>query len=163
MPQAEIQRGFRMLLALTILLGGVIPPGVRHAHAEGGRPHRHDCSCRHEHTGDHDECTVVQVVAHIHVNIFGFSVSLRASDPDHRDGQEHDPNKLTFVSIGASDPAIGGEELSSLRYQLQPTLLPPAACCHADADSTDFANATESCAIPLCDSARRERSGVFNV
>jgi len=169
MRRTGYQRSVRLVLGAAVLLSSMIPPGVCHAHAEGDRPHRHDHSHhrRDEHgdygrekSHDDDERAVTEAVPHIHINVFGFELTMPSSDREDQKG----PHVVTeLVLIASNNPAIVGARAELLRSVslLSPPL--PNVHCPASDENYQLAVFSADSSIPLCDSARRERSGVLNI
>ena len=188
MRRSRFQRGLGFLLVAIMLPGRTIPPGLCHAHADGDRPHRHDRPHHHaaahaerhdghshddaddahrpgspRHSHDHDECTVTEAVPHVHVNFFGVDITLPISDRDHRNNQEEQSHGLALVAVVSDSPAVVGQSpISWKNFSLAPSALSNAIYCAAD-EHNHWVKSSEACSIPLCDSARRERSGVLIV
>lgn len=187
MRRFGVQRCMSLVLAAVMLPSGTMSPGVCHAHAEGDRPHRHDRphyyeanhSDQHDGHGPHDadhrheddsarhshdgECTVTRAVLHVHVNLFGFEMTLPSSGQDRHEGQEKQSTGTAQFVIGPDSPAISGPHAYSLRNLLLPPTALPAGCCLSPDEHHHLVKSSEHCSIPLCDSARRERSGVLIV
>lgn len=183
MKRILCQRRVSSLLTVLLLPVSIAPPGLRHTHAGGNRPHRHDLiaehdhahdcpdhhatgrgSTRHNHQDQGDSATLrcrmeslLPAVAHVHFSWFGMSTSLPVSSIPQENGQ-------------------GGD--SSARVVVQPfwdfvSLVRPqvclAICLSIDWDAvssgpivctvTRYA-AAPVLSAPLCDNARHERSGV---
>ena len=169
MRRTCFQRCVRLVLGAAVLLSSMIPPGVCHAHAEGDRPHRHDHAHHHcdghgdharEVSHDNHERAVSESVPHIHINVFGFELTLPSSD---REGQKGPHVVTELVLIASNNPAIVRAPAEWLRSVsiLSPPL--PHVPCPASDESSRLAVFSVDSSIPLCDSARRERSGVLNI
>jgi len=181
------QRGLRLLLAAAVLLGGVVPPGVCHAHAEGGRPHQHDSSNDRQHRADrpaqhawnrpaHDlhrdrhrelrKGTVHDSVPHFHVDFLGFELTLPMAVRHKADEPSQPYGGLCLIDMAPGDAPVAAvsSELSGGRLRW-PSSLPRLLEHHGyQADVRSLAElSAEASSIPLCDSARGERSGVLRI
>lgn len=172
-----LQRCVCLALAAALLPGGMIPPGVSHAHADGDRPHRHaadhaDCNQGHAHdeadhhgsprqSHDHEESTLTEAIPHVHVNLFGIDLTLPISERDRHDSQEQESHGLELVAAGLDHPAIVGQSSHSPNKLILLPPAPPAAGGDTAGEQHRLVKSTEACSIPLCDSVRRERTGVF--
>jgi hypothetical protein len=151
-----------LVLAVAVLLSGGVPPRVCHAHADGDRPHRHDDKTG-RHTHDDEDCTVTDAVPHVHLSFFGFEMTLPISDRHDGDDRNQQDREFTLVAIAPAGAAVMALNSHLLRcLSLLPPALPTAHCSAAD-EQNHLVMSSEDCSIPLCDSARRERSGVLVV
>jgi hypothetical protein len=185
MPSSVIQRGIRLLLSILLIAGNGISPGVTHAHAEGDRPHRHehhgdgDIVHSHSHrTGDHghghhdhgnradqivpddDPCRVEESIAHTHINVFGVPLTL----PLKEEGGSQRNQELPVVKVDALAAAcvVRANNLPTAGFWISLSALPPCVRSALDND-VSMCRAPQATHIPLCDTARRERSGVLVV
>ena len=176
MRHLSLQRGIRIVLAVGILLGGTVPPGVCHSHEGGALPHRHDGRRVVRHDGDdrhqhepaghahaHDESLVSERAPHVHLNVFGFEITLPIPDRARDDGQDQQANGPSLVAVVSDSPAIVGQNLNTSSSLLLPPAASPDSFGCARYDCNHSVKSAEACAIPLCDSARRERTGVLVV
>ncbi len=169
------RKTLNLLLSALVLAWGIVPPGVQHSHAGGGdTTHRHgDCHevaqhGSHDHDCDdehHENATVPDVslsadyVLHLHWRLFGMEFSMPAPEQP-ADGGDDEGTAPPAIVRAAHDtvltaqagPSFGRMLLAASRtpsadmvWSLQPIRRPP--------------NLITS--IPLCDSARLERSGVL--
>jgi hypothetical protein len=161
-----------LLLSALMLASTCLPPALRHAHEGGDEAnHRHDTSgVRHLKHGHHEaegyhEHEVVSIteravlsdaVVHLHWAIFGidFSTTL-PSEPRSREPAVVRVMVMPAISVSGEN-AVGvltaiasqpGLDFASVRSVGTTPLQPPNLVTSA----------------PLCDSARRERSGVLLV
>ncbi len=170
MTQSIKKRGLGWLIAAIVLVGSVTPPGVRHSHADGERPHDH--SHRHDHHGhvhhwhghthshhfsDHQDSSE-PASAHVHFWVFGWIVTIPSSSaPGDSEGDDSDCTKLIYLVQTDQanrqhnqvwdkcllDSQTAVTEYDAARLQTLPVRSPPVKT------------------PPLCDSARFERSGVL--
>jgi hypothetical protein len=162
-----------MLLIANLASGALSGPAWRHSHAMSehsppdskaashshGHAHRHVHSHEHSHHHDTDAAQTLgePAVEHLHVMWFGMPLTLPVSSDDSSDR-----------------PSSSGEWVP-----LVSEMLPPQIVAAADVLGLDLCNVTVL-AIPietppraepfvpprisrLCDTARRERSGVLNI
>jgi hypothetical protein len=181
--RVRAQRVFSHLLAVTLVVCGSMPPGMCHAHADGDRPHRHDSGhhhaadfdhghahyemdhpdhhASHECSHEHKDAVITEAVPHVHMNFFGFDWTLPISEPNSSDGRGEDSHELLFVAVAADQPASvrtvshSPNDLSLLSFTH------PSSAGIAIGEDQFSMKPTEACSIPLCDSARRERTGVL--
>ncbi len=175
MQNRSRRKVLNLLLSALVLAWGMVPPGVQHAHAGGCDPaHRHDGCNEADHHGSHDHdsddghhehATVPDVllsaddVFHLHWQFFGMEFFMPVPEEPSDNGDDK----------GAVLPAIiraMNEEV--LTTQAGPSfgrVLPEVTC----APNADVVRNSEPAprpsnlvtSIPLCDSARLERSGVL--
>lgn len=169
------QKTTNLLLSALVLAWGIVPPGVQHVHAGGSDPTHghgerhevaHDGSHHHESDDEHhDQATVSDVslpaddVLHLHWRLLGVEFSMPVSEEPVEDDADGDavPSAIVrviseIVPATQAGPAFG-------------RVLPAAIC----APGADVARSLEPIprppnlvtSIPLCDSARLERSGVL--
>ena len=161
-----------LLISALVLTWGTVPPGVQHAHT-GGNDSSHQHSDRqdepshathcHGSNGSHDERGIVSgvsllsdFVVHLHVQWLGIDFSMPVSgDPD--DGRD-DPDMVPAAIVCSANrtlPAVPsfGRLLSAVIG------IPSHDVVQSPALLSRGPNFTGS--IPLCDSARFERSGVL--
>ncbi len=151
-----------------MLLAGLVPPGYRHAHADGQVAHRH-AGHGHDRTGghhdqspdhhpSHDVRLSAGAVAHDHLVFLYFDMALPASD-----GGGSDPNtdlandslyvvRLTGDCLPRADTA---RDTSIIDVSASEGALAEATCTLGKRGTRPRPNA-----VLLCDTARHERSGV---
>jgi hypothetical protein len=164
-------------LAAVLLLGSIAPPAVRHVHAlaEGaGTHHRHDADHHlagahghhHDESGHHQAARGSEHAAsmsshwwHLHIQLLGLALTL--PEPASRDdGRQSPRNDVLFLLAGQEKPFLFR---ATLWTEMQQLLVSPVFSATEDAAFTQIVilrPAPVSCA-PLCDRARRERSGVL--
>jgi hypothetical protein len=165
-----------LLLSASVLVWGIVPPAIRHAHEGGGkRDHRHDAAARHDlkshhhhhrdgadHPHEHEhvaEPTALgDFVVHLHWTLFGLDFSVPASQQGEND-EEDGASRLALIRLVDELPAVapGGPDSPGVSL-----VTPPLPGTELVAVETSPSHAPHSVAsIPLCDSARLERSGVL--
>jgi hypothetical protein len=177
MRRPRLSRTTCFLLSILLLASAVAPPAVRHAHplAAGGEVHhRHDANRElhggHHHDTDHADDHLQDQYAggclsssdhfwHLHVPLLGLTLALPETASDENDCDSNDTDTVFLpgsnqellscqAAPSASLQQIIGVSLSTSPYEaalMQVVVSAPAPV---------------SCA-PLCDRARRERSGVL--
>lgn len=171
-----IPTALSVVLSASVLACGITPPAIRHAHHGGADTNhchddgaKHDSETCHHHEPDgsdhrHEEAVGTALaclgdsLAHLHWRIFGLSFCM----PTPQDG-EHDEDG------GGTSSALVWlvDELPTLiqtgeRSQGVPLAAPPApGADRVAAESSPSHHSPPVSAIPLCDSARLERSGVL--
>jgi hypothetical protein len=172
------QKAMNLLLSALVLAWGFVPPGFEHAHAGGDSDHQHD-QCRevshhgshhhdaddehHEHAAepeDTDGTLLVEFALHFHWQLLGveFSMPVPTEPADGDDGgpvppvvvrvmSEIVPATQAGLAFGRALLAANCAPSADVVRNLEPIPRPP--------------NLVTS--IPLCDSARLERSGVLLV
>ena len=175
------QRTLSLLLSALVLTWGTVPPGIQHAHVGGSdSTHRHD-HCHevahhdsHDHGSHHhdshgedhkhatvsDVCVLSDFVAHVHLRWLGIQLSLPVPE-DPADGDAGDSVPVVIVlSVDQTVPPTGAGPSFS-RVFLAAICAPSADVVRPLAPIPRPPNLVMS--IPLCDSARLERSGVLLV
>ena len=168
-------RGLRtkltLLLSLAVLLVSVTPPSLQHAHPEGDCAHHHRTTAvdtsghRHDHGHAHDSCEPLAtlapgVAAHTHLLLFGFDFYLALAEHQDAPQEQTEVNdqRVTLVRFLDSEVILSSRApVQSLITSPLPlgTFAPaPIAGTHRETSQTLLAS------LPLCDSARGERSGV---
>ena len=168
------QKAMNLLLSALVLAWGFVPPGFEHAHAGGGdSDHQHD-KCHdvaldgshhhdaddehHEDAAEPDVAALMDYVLHSHWQLLGVEFSMPVPmEPADGDDEDTVPPAVLCVRNEILTATHAG--LSFGRGLL-------AAVC---APSTDVVRNLEPIprspnlvtSIPLCDSARLERSGVL--
>lgn len=151
-----------------------MPVAIRHAHDGGGdKAHRHDAAAGHdrelghhhhhhgaEHHHEHEHVAAAAVLAdfvlHLHWNLLGLDFCVPASE----EGEEEEDGAWRLALIRPVDglPAcVGGPDSQGLPLVAAPVPGPPLVA--AETSPAHPPNSVTS--IPLCDSARLERSGVL--
>lgn len=164
-------RAIRYLLAALLSIATAVPPATRHAHANGAEPHRHGehrAGTHHDHQrhshahhGEHehaDNCAAP--TAHLHLALFLFDLTLPvpSSDGDPRDEDRWFDGEATRI-VRVLDQELApesGSPASAVDFWA-------AALRPLDVFSDPFGVEAVSetvTSLPLCDSARRARSGV---
>lgn len=169
------QKTMNLLLTALVLAWGVTPPGIEHVHAGGSDPaHRHeDCQEAADHgshghesdDGHHDRETVSDVslladcILHLHWRLLGVELTMPMPEKPvegEDDGGAVPPAIVRVmneaVPVTLASPSFGRALLAAIRTpsaevvrSLEPIPCPPNL----------------GTSIPLCDSARLERSGVL--
>jgi hypothetical protein len=172
MSRRLLKGSMNLLLAATVVVGGALPPAVRHAHEGGGDiSHRHDAFHSHDvpsidsqrRAPTHRHAAVVSTsladrTSHLHVTWLGCHLTLPDSKPPLKGGKDHLTPELVFLRDGR-------EMLSAA--QAGPRTDRPLIVCAQEAapDVSPFCPAAARSSHPLttsllCDRARHERSGV---
>lgn len=166
-----------LLLSAAVLAWGTVPPALRHAHEGGSETgHSHEALAEHHDAGEHHrrprvghshehegrvakESTVAgEVATHFHWAVFGLDFTMPArqdGEPDERESVSGPvlvrlTDELPTVTSGDREapggllaaPPSGGLKLAAVEDA-------PPRPCHLVTS------------IPLCDTARLERSGVL--
>lgn len=169
------------LLLVSILLGASLaPPGIRHSHpiatAGGLRHHDHNhgdtsfLSDEPDHGGasgvdhhadrDSDVSQLGEARHHVHLHVLGLEITL----PDPLPAQDDDRSQdvVEWMTLAVGEQPLPGHSVNWGSFPqdvVQPAvILPKSAAALTDAKAPS--PPPVSCA-PLCDSARRERSGVL--
>ncbi len=168
-------RTLTTLLQAAILLAVTIaPPGIRHAHSTGGTVgghHRHELAEGHGHVhdsrrphGSHDDSSNAEIgessAWHLHIHLLGFDFTL--PQPVSNSSGSESPGNPRLVAL-----ALGQDVLSD-----QAALPDPVKCCESPSmhasplfDAAPLQVVLQSdppvTCTPLCDRARRERTGVL--
>ncbi len=160
------------MLSSIVVAWGICPPAMRHAHEGGGdTSHRHVAATDpHEHDHPHQSelpqheawvdtsATMGECAVHLHWVLLGFDFALPAS-PD-----THDPDHLVsfesvMVRLVDDLPTISQVEQ---RCEAADVLVSPALVARVVCLTPSPARWINPIAsLPLCDSARFERSGVL--
>lgn len=168
-----VQSGLMLLLSVAMLTGGVMPSAVRHMHAHGEQVHQHD-ECgeetvehRHDHPNSHapgdDSETAQAVTSHQHLVLFGFRFCAPAGEEQDtpRDSEELDRPEAVLIRMVDTDTVL----VASAARSWLSAVWCLAAALRVSVDSPS-APALRSgrdvlSSLPLCDTARGERSGVL--
>jgi hypothetical protein len=181
-----MRNGFRpkainLMLSALVLTWGFVPPGFAHAHSGGGdSDHRHDTRRdvthgdahhhnhdahhhdsdgeHHEHASEFDFTVLEDSVLHFHWQLLGveFSVPFRES-PVEDDRPETAPPVVVRVMNEVVSPTQAGPSFD--RVHLVGNCAPGTDIVRNLDPIPRSQNLATS--IPLCDSARLERSGVL--
>lgn len=183
MKRILCQRRVSLLLTVMLLPTSVAPPGVRHIHADGDRPHSHDLIAEHDYAHgcpDHHaaECgrrrhvhrdhvgsaaldrrigDLLPAVPHAHFWWFGLNTSLPVSSIPQDNSQGGNSSAPVVVRPFGDQVSIiqpRAELAIFLPFDRATKAFAPIVCTVARYAVTPVLGA------PLCDSARHERSGV---
>ena len=162
-----------LLLAAMLLGATVAPPAVRHAHpTEDGSAahHEHDDhharAHGHRHFDDARESTTAVELScdhwwHLHFHVLGFAFTLPEPPPSQSDRESE--RNVDFLVLTKSQDWFPGAAWQSDAFRHG---VPPSAFVAmedaAPMQAVVSAPPPVSCA-PLCDSARRDRTGVLLV
>jgi hypothetical protein len=176
MSRPQIENAIRLVLAALVLTVAVAPPALRHAHdlEEGAASHhRHDANhhaldghVHHSHDGKHHRNDSQPSGAslssgpwsHLHFHFFGFEFTLPESAPDQGDRESHETEAVSLLS-SVPLPVPCGTAQTVLAW----LAFPPLTVLPGDAALLQVVVASPPpvSSPPLCDRARRERSGVL--
>ena len=166
-----------LLLSALVLACGTVPPGFRHAHLGGadtghrhgdGRPqtvahhasHEHDSDADHrEHATVPDTTLLSDFVIHLHWRFLGMDFSI--PEPDEPAPGNDDEGTAPPAIVRAMDGIVPATQVGpSFGRVLLAVICTPSADVVQNRTpplrSPDFTTS-----IPLCDSARLERTGVL--
>ena len=177
-----------LVLIVVMAIPAVSPPTLRHCHSDGDKPHSHDIataddhghshkhdskhahSVRHSHRADsvtakdshdgHAKPSASLPVEHRHIVLFGFECSLPLSLPDRSDSRQPIPNEDQWAPLNTQPflPGVALDGATILAVELfSPTELTPRIAVRSEG------RARHRAVTFLCDTARRERSGVLVV
>jgi hypothetical protein len=167
------------LLLVSILLGASLaPPGIRHSHpiseGVGIRHHGHDTASSP--SGEHDRqdtswsghredqtsdvAQLGETRHHVHFHVLGLEITF----PDPVPAQDDDGSQavVEWMTLAAGEQPLPGHSVNRGSFP-QDSVQPAAILPMGDAALTEAKASPPppvACA-PLCDSARRERSGVL--
>lgn len=163
-----------LLLSAAMLLGGLMPPAVQHAHADGDQSHSHQTACSaagqhehphshpHNHAPGHAQSDVVQgQTLHRHVSLFGLDLFMPVRD--HQDlpnngSDAGDDAAVTLVRLVETAVVLASAPAGERQFFSFPSL---ATVATGSATILRPQRGRDTiCSLPLCDSARGERSGV---
>lgn len=174
------QKMMSLLLSGMVLAWGVIPPGVEHAHTGGNDASHQHVKCEdvahhdsHNHHGDdghHEHATVPDVslladnVLHLHWQLLGLEFSIPVPE-EPADGTEDEGTEDEGTTVSTFVRVMNENVLATQAGPSFGRVLLAATC----APSVDVVWSLEPIplpldlvtSIPLCDSARLERSGVL--
>lgn len=177
-------RNFVTLLLIVVMAIPVLsPPRLRHRHADGNESHRHDATAAarhghsHSHGSIHTHChgndskaashshnaaeisTAAPAVEHDHVFWFGFEISLPRPASERSDSTQPvscvDQWVPLISDVRLPDPAENGSNISAVDH------LMPAALTPHSLNRSKIRPLNQPAEKWLCDTARRERSGVL--
>ena len=178
MTTFRFQTGVSLVLSALMLTGGVAPLGIRHAHAEGGKRHRHEgeqTASSHEDHAHHSEShthhdaqlpahkpgcgcsSIADAISHIHVTLLGVDFVLPTSDtPDNQQNDDLSDSVVVWLC---------GESYTGQLTQQNPRELLPLHARTLDLENVErfvrfISGSPPVTSQPLCDSARLERTGV---
>lgn len=168
MRNRRLRVGLTLLLSATVFLGSVIPPAIQHAHANGSQSHDHDHQAHADHThlhldthSSHESPSESFQAEHCHLTFLGWDLHLPSS------------NSPELPSPGSK--CLGDQSETLIRLidtNIVLVLTPTFEWLEIDfsLDSPLRAAKTDSvllqrgrmplASLPLCDSARGQRSGV---
>lgn len=172
-----------LLLIAVMAIPAVSPPALRHSHVDGDKSHshgaasaerhthgpRHSHSPRHRHSADaaktkhtHDDRvshSPQSPVEHLHVFWFGFQFSLPLSAPEQSGSPRTTASTEQWVplisEVTLPDASQVGSRIPERNF-LTPTELTPRLPAR-----TEVRPRQQPAVVLLCDTARRERSGVL--
>jgi hypothetical protein len=155
---------------------GVLPPALRHTHEGGGEKdhrhfavagqgeehgHYHDRDAGH-HGHEHESVAAPPVLAdavvHLHWEIFGFGFSMPAPDQSEH-GDNGNGLEPALVRLADELPTVNANGGSPARAS--PLSPPELALDLVPVTTSPSRPPNLITSIPLCDSARLERSGVL--
>jgi hypothetical protein len=157
-------------LMAPLLLGvSLAPPPLRHLHDGGSRPHSHQQAShaphhhghRHAHRHSHETASI-EPQAHLHLSWLFIDWSFPVQSPGDSDPSERGTQLPPAVTAKASAPATHAVDdgsrwldlsLFGAGHELAPTF--------EVLRSPSFGDALRPAGGLLCDTARRERSGVL--
>ncbi|MFM9965395.1 MAG: hypothetical protein ACKV2Q_29775 [Planctomycetaceae bacterium] len=173
-----------LLLIAVMALPAVSPPALRHRHVDGDKSHQHGVATversqtrgpRHSHSSQHSHRvetvmakeshddratpTANSPVEHLHVFWLGFPSALPLSVPDRSDSPRPTASTEQWVPLISEiilpDAAQNGSNILTA-VLFTPTELTPRLPAQSEVRPP-----RESAVAWLCDTARRERSGVL--
>ncbi len=164
-----------LLLSALVLAWGIVPPGVQHTHSVGSDTHHQHDDCQevahhtshnhdsddehHEHGPVPEASLLTDFVVHVHWQFLGMEFSMPVPEEPVEGNDDGDTVPPAIVRVMSevvpatqAGPSVGRLFLAAICtpsadvvWSLEPIPRPP--------------NLVTS--IPLCDSARLERSGVL--
>ncbi len=161
-----------LLLSALVLSWGGVPSGVRHAHEGGGDSthqhddfhdaahHDHDCDGTYrEHRNVSDVSLLADFVLHLHCQFLGMEFSMPASE-EPGDNDDGEGTAVPAIVRAMNEEGLTTQAgLSFIRVLAAVTGTPNADVVLNLESAARPPNLVTS--IPLCDSARLERSGVL--
>lgn len=170
-------------LIAVMAMSAVSSPALRHSHADGGESHQHEAasaerhahgprhshSPRHRHSADATQAkhahedreshSAQSPVEHLHVFWFGFQFSLPLPAPERSDSPRPTASTEQWVPLISEVTLPDASRIGShipVVVLLTPTELTPRLPARSEVRPPH-----ESAVAWLCDTARRERSGVL--
>lgn len=169
------------LLALSVLTGSVAPPAYAHVHPGGHRPHDHRSQAgevrdhghaHHHHNGEHhhhhqaparsDEQPSADLHGaerHWHVSLFFFDLTLPTLPASDGDNDSSDKAPAVARLVDHSRTLLTEIATGSWMNGLSPAVAGPTSDLVTDRPA--LRRPQPPVRILLCDTARRERSGVL--
>lgn len=166
-----------LLLSALVLAWGIVPPVVRHGH-EGGEdtthrhnavaPQGHDCGNR-GHSIDADSqpagaegspAVLRSLVVHLHWSLWGVDFSVPVSQDD-QPSDEGNATESVVVCLVDSVPTPVTENNSFA--SIDPVTIWQFGLASTVVQTSSLPLSSRTQSAPLCDRARRERSGVLLV
>jgi len=166
-----------LLLSALLLAWGLVPPGFQHAHSGGSDfTHRHDNGREVAHSGSHGHdsddqhhehaalpdvslfADYADYALHLHWQLLGVEFSMPVSEKPV-DGNDEGTAPPAFVRVMNEVFPVGQAGPSFGRVLLSAICTPSADVVRSLEPVPRSPNFVTS--IPLCDSARLERSGVL--
>ena len=169
------QKTTTLLLSALVLAWGIVPPGVEHSHAGGSdATHRHENHHEVVHQGSHDHDSddelceseilpqvplLADSVRHLHWRFLGMKFSMPApgQPADRGDDDSNVPPAILRVAYEGVPAVHTGPSFA--RMLLWGICAPSADVVRSLQPIPQPPNLITS--MPLCDSARLERSGVL--
>ena len=169
------QKTMNLLLSALVLAWGIVPPGFQHAHVGGSEPTHLHSKCHavahhdsHDHESDeehHEPATDPDVsllagyVLHLHWRLLGVEFSMPLPEQPVGGGDDGDTVPPTVVRVMNEVVPATQAGPSFCRMLLVAICTPSADVVWTLTPAPRSPNLVAS--IPLCDSARLERSGVL--
>ena len=165
-----------LLLIAVMAMPAVSSPALRHSHADGDKSHQHGVASaeRHGHSHTHGHANATKAkhshddrvshspqspIEHLHVFWFGFQTSMPLSAPDQSESPRPMASTEQWVplisEISLPDAVQDGSTMLAVDL-FTPTGLTPRMPARSEVRPPP-----ESAVALLCDTARRERSGVL--
>ena len=152
MRSTKLQRRSCLLSGMLLLATSVVPPGVHHCHATDNCGVDHS---EHQHC-EHAAQPVQHEVPHLHINVLGWKLQLPANCPSP-DEEQHEI-VVNWFCVTTNHTKASNTLISSDAWQL--SHLPIAISDVVVNLSSDLLREPPVSFVPLCDSARLERTGV---
>ncbi|MBD3675744.1 MAG: hypothetical protein HUJ26_19725 [Planctomycetaceae bacterium] len=168
-----------LLLTAGMLFASFTPPALLHAHEDGHQTHDHysqqdiDTAGEHlhehshAHENEHTHCHpkqpasqfVPSLASHIHLTLFGFEFTLPKGQTP---GEDNENGSGSSTVIRWLDREINARSSISTDYLLNNLLVLVSDDLEKiDAVASQETSEVTLSSLPLCDSARRERSGAL--
>jgi hypothetical protein len=151
------------LVGVALLISAGFSAGMRHAHPGGGGWNHH-----HEHAPEVLAATEAAPTGrlgwfstplHMHIFILGFQFTLPADENSSDESTEKNGADPVVMRLAADDLADSSTKVPVTIWNAVPIAAPLVATNPAPAVDM-FCRLTPLSALPLCESARHERSGV---